>query len=178
MGELPTWKLEGLYSSPTGSDLEADLKCPAALLRRGLWSKGCKPRRQGVRRRSRPLRGADRAADPWQALQQGRRSVLRHRQVVRRGGGRQHRGALAGHQYPGQGTRRSRTSALDQSRRKVMLAAMVQASASARRPAAAVELRPIQWYPRSRPVAADARAAGHGERGRDPGGVQMLRPLL
>jgi hypothetical protein len=29
-GELPTGKLEGLYSSPTGSDLDADLKRLAA----------------------------------------------------------------------------------------------------------------------------------------------------
>jgi oligoendopeptidase F len=39
LGELPTWKLEDLYSSLTGSDLDADLKRPAAdrrLLRRGL----------------------------------------------------------------------------------------------------------------------------------------------
>ena len=26
LGELPTWKLEDLYSSPTGLDLDADLK--------------------------------------------------------------------------------------------------------------------------------------------------------
>src|SRR4029453_16659259 len=26
LGELPTWKLEDLYSSPTGRDLDADLK--------------------------------------------------------------------------------------------------------------------------------------------------------
>ena len=26
LGELPTWKLEDLYSSPTGPDLDADLK--------------------------------------------------------------------------------------------------------------------------------------------------------
>jgi len=26
LGELPTWKLEDLYSSPTGTDLDADLK--------------------------------------------------------------------------------------------------------------------------------------------------------
>jgi oligoendopeptidase F len=25
LGELPTWELEDLYSSPTGSDLDADL---------------------------------------------------------------------------------------------------------------------------------------------------------
>jgi oligoendopeptidase F len=30
LGELPTWKLEDLYSSPTGSDLDADLKRAAA----------------------------------------------------------------------------------------------------------------------------------------------------
>jgi oligoendopeptidase F len=30
LGELPTWKLEDLYSSPTGPDLDADLKCAAA----------------------------------------------------------------------------------------------------------------------------------------------------
>ena len=26
LGDLPTWKLEDLYSSPTGPDLDADLK--------------------------------------------------------------------------------------------------------------------------------------------------------
>jgi hypothetical protein len=30
LGELPTWKLEDLYSSPTGPDLDADLKRAAA----------------------------------------------------------------------------------------------------------------------------------------------------
>ena len=30
LGELPTWKLEDLYSSPTGTDLDADLKRAAA----------------------------------------------------------------------------------------------------------------------------------------------------
>ena len=30
LGELPTWKLEDLYSSPTGSDVESDLKRAAA----------------------------------------------------------------------------------------------------------------------------------------------------
>jgi len=30
LGELPTWKLEDLYSSPTGTDVEADLKRAAA----------------------------------------------------------------------------------------------------------------------------------------------------
>jgi hypothetical protein len=39
LGELLTWKLEGLYSSPTESDLDADLKRPRRrhrLVRRGL----------------------------------------------------------------------------------------------------------------------------------------------
>jgi len=30
LGELPTWKLEDLYSSPTGPDLDRDLKRAAA----------------------------------------------------------------------------------------------------------------------------------------------------
>ena len=30
LGELPTWKLEDLYSSPSGTDLDADLKRAAA----------------------------------------------------------------------------------------------------------------------------------------------------
>ncbi len=30
LGELPTWKLEDLYSSPSGPDLQADLKRAAA----------------------------------------------------------------------------------------------------------------------------------------------------
>ena len=48
LGDLPTWKLTDLYSSPTGPDLDADLK-RAAAGRRGL--------RQGLRRQDRALDG-------------------------------------------------------------------------------------------------------------------------
>ena len=229
LGELPTWKLEDLYSSPTGPDLDADLKRAAAdaeafakdyegkvasldgkalggggralreavgpdgpdrllrpaLLRaehgrsrarplfaervggadrhrhqagvlpaRAQQARGCRPcgqaegsrarqvwavaarpaglspapalRRDGegaareARRRPRrlvapvrrdhraaalslPQRGADRAADPRQAVEQGRRRPQGCRQVVRQGAGRQHRDLLPGDQYVGQG---------------------------------------------------------------------------
>ena len=55
-GELPTWKLEDLYSSPTGPDLDADLKRQGVLHWRARWLDSLDDRRP-PRGRSAPTGG-------------------------------------------------------------------------------------------------------------------------
>ncbi len=58
LGDLPTWNLSDLYSSPGGTDLEADLKRAAAdadSFAKAYEGKVAGPGRQGAGRRGRPL---------------------------------------------------------------------------------------------------------------------------
>ena len=62
LGDLPTWNLSDLYSSPSGPDLDADLKRAAAGAKsfaKAYEGRGGGPGRQGAGRRGRQVRGAE-----------------------------------------------------------------------------------------------------------------------